>query len=84
MSFPFQITLNIPFETKEQATIAQNTLAPDPILKVDELKTEFTTNDNIFVCSFSGVSNRVLRVAVSSTIDNLKTVIECMEVLSDV
>lgn len=79
MSLAHQLELNIPFETNKQATIAQNTLSPDPILKKEELTVEYTVNDSNLICSFKGVSDRVIRVAISNVLDNIKTIIECIE-----
>lgn len=76
---PYKITLNIPFETERQANIASKTLSPDPILKANELNVRYTTESNTLLCEFTGVSDRVIRVAVSSVIDNIKTIIECMD-----
>ncbi|EGW35606.1 uncharacterized protein SPAPADRAFT_58825 [Spathaspora passalidarum NRRL Y-27907] len=77
---PYKVTLSIPFETHEQATIAKNTLSPDPIVKsVDEFNIEYEINDNILQILFSGASNRIIRVTISNTIDNLKTILECID-----
>lgn len=74
-----KLTLRIPFETKKQAEIACNTLNPDPILKSQELDVEFETDSSSLVCKFAGTSDRVIRVAISNVIDNIKTIIECMD-----
>lgn len=78
-SLPYQLTLRIPFINANQAQIASNTLSPDPILKGNELKVQYNAEENILVCLFSGVSDRVIRVAISNVIDNIKTIIECMD-----
>lgn len=74
-----QVTINIPFETAKQASIACNSLSPDLILNSNELRATCRVENRDLVCEFSGVSDRVIRVAISSIIDNLKTVIECMD-----
>lgn len=74
-----KLTLQIPFETLKQATIAQRTLDPDPVLKLNELSVLFSTKDNTLICKFSGISDRVIRVSISNVIDNLKTIIETMD-----
>ncbi|CAX42447.1 component of the EKC/KEOPS complex, putative [Candida dubliniensis CD36] len=79
MSLPYTIELNIPFETSNQAEIAKNTLSPDPILRSDELTIDYATDSNNLKVKFSGVSDRVIRVAISNMIDNIKTIIECMD-----
>ncbi|RCK67027.1 EKC/KEOPS complex subunit PCC1 [Candida viswanathii] len=79
MPHPYNLTINIPFETANQAAIARTSLEPDPILKADELTISFSTQDNNLKVHFSGVSDRVLRVAISNLMNNLKTVIECMD-----
>lgn len=73
------LTITIPFETEKQAEIAQSLLSPDPILKVNELHAEYNAKGTKLVCSFVGVSDRVLRAAVTNTLDNIKTIIECFD-----
>lgn len=73
------IEIQIPFETANQATVAQKTLLPDPILKKNELTVNYAVDECNLVCSFKGVSDRVIRVAVSNVLDNIKTIIECIE-----
>lgn len=79
MSLSYSLTLNIPFETERQAVIASNSLSPDPILKASELTLKYSNEDNVLVCKFDGLSDRIIRVAASSVIDNIKTIIECMD-----
>ncbi|CAH2354619.1 EKC/KEOPS complex subunit Pcc1p [[Candida] railenensis] len=74
-----KLVLRIPFETNKQSEIACNSLNPDPILKSRELDVEFEIDKNTLVCKFSGTSDRVIRVAISNVIDNIKTIIECMD-----
>ncbi|ODV77186.1 transcription factor Pcc1 [Suhomyces tanzawaensis NRRL Y-17324] len=78
-SLPYTLNLSIPFESARQAEIACKTLSPDPILKVNELNVKYSHDSNTLTCAFSGVSDRVIRVAVSNVIDNIKTIIECMD-----
>lgn len=79
MSLDHKLVLRIPFETEKQSLIACNTLNPDPILKSQELDVEFETDSTVLICKFSGVSDRVIRVAISNVIDNIKTIIECID-----
>lgn len=79
MSLDHSLTLNIPFQTEEQAGIACKALSPDPILKANELVVNYSTEDKSLVVAFSGASDRVIRVAISNVIDNLKTIIECLD-----
>lgn len=74
-----QVTINIPFENEKQALIARNSLSPDLILRSTELNVSCKSSDKNLICEFSGASDRVIRVAISSVIDNLKTIIECMD-----
>ncbi|KAI5960773.1 PCC1 [Candida pseudojiufengensis] len=74
-----ELTLNIPFETSRQAEIAKNTLIPDPVLKSDELKIEYHTSVNNLLVTISGISDRVIRVSISNVLDNIKTIVECMD-----
>ncbi|KAI5956029.1 COX20 [Candida theae] len=74
-----ELILNIPFQTPHQASIAKNSLKPDPVLKTSELKIDFEVDDKILRCKFSGISDRVIRVSISNVLDNLKTVIECID-----
>lgn len=73
------VTIDIPFVTPRQATIACNSISVDPVLKKDEISVEYEANENILKCTFAGVSDRVIRVAISNAIDNIKTIIECMD-----
>lgn len=73
------LEINIPFETSSQAMIAKNTLSPDPILKNDELTVDYQVNGSNLLCTFHGVSDRVIRVAISNVLDNIKTIVECIE-----
>lgn len=79
MSLDHQLTLKIPFETAEQAVIAQKTISVDPVLKKNEITVEYTVEGTQLVCLFAGASDRVIRVAISNAIDNIKTIIECMD-----
>lgn len=74
-----RVSISIPFENEKQALIACNSLSPDLILRTTELNVSCRSSDRNLVCGFSGVSDRVIRVAISSVIDNLKTVIECID-----
>ncbi|CAG88396.2 DEHA2E18964p [Debaryomyces hansenii CBS767] len=74
-----QVSINIPFESEKQASIACNSLSPDLILRSTELSVSCRSSDRNLICEFSGSSDRVIRVAISSVIDNLKTIIECMD-----
>ncbi|KAK8439782.1 EKC/KEOPS complex subunit [Candidozyma auris] len=73
------VTLDVPFETETQAEIAMKTMSVDPILKKNEITVDYSIQNNLLTCKFAGISDRVIRVAVSSAIDNIKTIIECME-----
>ncbi|KAI3406448.1 PCC1 [Candida oxycetoniae] len=69
----------IPFETSRQANIARNSLSPDPVLKQSELNVDFDVENTSLICTFSGISDRVIRVSISNVIDNIKTIIECFD-----
>ncbi|KAH3669350.1 hypothetical protein OGAPHI_001471 [Ogataea philodendri] len=71
--------LEIPFESAQQAKIAQDSLNPDSTLKPDQVQTSFSVSENVLQIVFDGVSERAIRVAANNTIENLKTVLECME-----
>ncbi|SGZ47339.1 CIC11C00000001773 [Sungouiella intermedia] len=73
------VTLNIPFETARQASIACKSISVDPVLKKDEISVDYEAVENIMKCTFAGVSDRVIRVAISNAIDNIKTIVECMD-----
>lgn len=73
------VTLDIPFETARQATIACKSISVDPVLKKDEISVEYEAHENIMKCTFAGASDRVIRVAISNAIDNIKTIVECMD-----
>ncbi|KAK6453583.1 transcription factor Pcc1-domain-containing protein [Scheffersomyces xylosifermentans] len=76
---PYKLTLKVPFETARQALIASQTLSPDPILKGNELDVTYDAEDTTLLLKFSGISDRVIRVAISNVIDNLKTIVECID-----
>ncbi|RLV90709.1 EKC/KEOPS complex subunit PCC1 [Spathaspora sp. JA1] len=77
---PYKVTLRIPFSTTEHAEIAKNTLSPDPIVKsIQEFNINYQVKDNLLIILFEGVSNRIIRVTISNTIDNLKTILECID-----
>ncbi|ODQ77212.1 hypothetical protein BABINDRAFT_15704 [Babjeviella inositovora NRRL Y-12698] len=78
-SLDYIFQLDVPFITTRQATIALNTLSPDPILKPNEITVEYSTKDTQLSIVFKGLSDRVIRVAISNVIENLKTIVECME-----
>ncbi|GEQ72641.1 hypothetical protein JCM33374_g6328 [Metschnikowia sp. JCM 33374] len=73
------VTINIPFETAKQAKIARDTISVDPVLKKDEISVDFSTEGAALIARFAGVSDRVIRVAVSNSIDNIKTIIETID-----
>lgn len=74
-----QVSIDIPFETPRQAEIACKTISVDPVLKKDEISVDYEAHQNVLKCTFAGVSDRVIRVAISNAIDNIKTIIECMD-----
>lgn len=73
------VKIDIPFQSSRQASIACNSISVDPVLKKDEISVEYEAQDNILKCTFAGVSDRVIRVAISNAIDNIKTIVECMD-----
>lgn len=79
MALDHVVTIRVPFESERQAQIARRTIAVDPILKKDEIDVAFTTESAVMVAKFAGASDRVIRVAISNCIDNIKTVIETMD-----
>ncbi|QPG76320.1 hypothetical protein FOA43_003706 [Brettanomyces nanus] len=76
----YKLEFSIPFQNESQSTIARNSLSPDPILKPDELNVTFSSKANVLNILFEGSSDKVIRVAANNVIENLKTVIECIEV----
>lgn len=79
MALDHIVKLRIPFENSRQAQIACNSISVDPVLKKDEIFVEFDTDDNELRCEFAGVSDRVIRVAISNCLDNIKTIIETID-----
>lgn len=71
--------IKIPFQTPEQSQIAKRTLEPDPILRPSDISVKYSTDNEIFIAKFEAVSDRVLRVAISSVLESLKTVIETID-----
>lgn len=79
MALDHIVKLRIPFENERQAEIAKNSIGADPVLKKDEISVSFVNEDAVLVCEFAGVSDRVIRVAISNCVDNLKTIIETID-----
>lgn len=79
MALDHIVKLRIPFETSRQAQIACNSISVDPVLKKDEISVDFTTDGAVLHCEFAGVSDRVIRVAISNCVDNIKTIIETID-----
>lgn len=73
------VRLAIPFENDRQALIAQRVISVDPVLKAHEISVSFSASSAVLSAVFAGVSDRVIRVAISSCIDNIKTIIETMD-----
>lgn len=73
------VTVDVPFETQKQAEIAQRTMSVDPVLKKDEISVTYSVEQNVLQCRFAGVSDRVIRVAISNALDNIKTVVETFD-----
>lgn len=71
--------IKIPFQSAEQSLIAKRTLEPDPILRPSDISVEYSTDNEVLIAKFEAVSDRVLRVAISSVLESLKTVIETMD-----
>lgn len=76
----YRLELKVPFETARQAEIARDTLRPDPVLKDHETSIEYSAVDSVLVVTFTGISDRVIRVAILNCIDNIKVIIETMDV----
>ncbi|KAA8896426.1 hypothetical protein DIURU_005798 [Diutina rugosa] len=79
MSLDYKLELRVPFETARQAEIAYNSLIPDPVLKGNEININYSVDNNELVANFAGVSDKMIRVAISNTIDNIKVIIETMD-----
>lgn len=75
----YRLSISIPFENDKQASMARKTMAVDPVLKSNELLIKFNQEENKLICQFMGTSDRVIRVAISNVIDNVKTIIECFD-----
>lgn len=80
MNLDHIVTVKIPFENERQAGIAKNSISVDPVLKKDEISVDFSLSDNVLLCKFAGVSDRVIRVAICNCLDNVKTIIETIDV----
>lgn len=75
----YKASINIPFLNERQALVALRSLKPDLVLKSKEIDASCLIKDNVLCLSFSGTSNRVLRVTISTLVENLKTIIECID-----
>lgn len=74
--------IRIPFEHSDQATVALESLLPDPELKPDQLAKKLSVDGSELVADFRAVTDRVLRVGVNSFMDNLALLVECIEELN--
>ncbi|CDR45332.1 CYFA0S17e01816g1_1 [Cyberlindnera fabianii] len=79
MSFDHKLDINIPFEEPKQATIAKKSLEPDPIMRPDDIRVRFLVEESSLVIKFEATTDRTLRVAASSVLESLKTVIETID-----
>lgn len=48
-------------------------------MKPSDISVQYSTEGEIFIAKFEALSDRVLRVAVSSVLESLKTVIETID-----
>lgn len=72
-------TVRVPFATSKQAHIACKALSPDPVLKADQAKLDYSVEDTSLMVVISSLDDRILRVTANNMLENLKTVIECFE-----
>ncbi|CCD25323.1 chromatin DNA-binding EKC/KEOPS complex subunit PCC1 NDAI_0E05060 [Naumovozyma dairenensis CBS 421] len=81
----YTLEIRIPFPEERMATIAQQVLSPDPILKPEDFQVEYlkpaTQHNNVLLVKFQSIDERVLRVGVSSVLDSIKTILETMDEL---
>lgn len=77
--FENELTLKVFFNSEKQASISCTTLSVDPILKENEIKIVFSVENKTLICNFKSNINKLLRSMVNNTINNIKSIIECME-----
>ena len=78
--------LSIPFQNRQQALIAEQSLSPDPVLKPDQSRIEYSVSDgdangdsSLLRIDVHGMDDRIVRVTANNLLESLKTVIECLE-----
>lgn len=54
-------------------------MEPDPILKPEELEALFEVDNNVLKIILRSSSDRMIRIIANNFMDNIKTVIECLE-----
>lgn len=54
-------------------------MEPDPILKPEELEALFEVDKNVLKIILRSSSDRMIRIIANNFMDNIKTVIECLE-----
>ncbi|AEY97973.1 FAFR289Wp [Eremothecium gossypii FDAG1] len=73
--------LHVPFESARLADIAARALAPDPLLRPEELSVSFASDGASLDIKLAAIDARVLRVATNSIFEALKTVVETADEL---
>lgn len=76
--------LDIPFQSRQQALVAEQALRPDPVLKPDQSRIEYSVCGSedcggVLRIDVQGVDDRVVRVTANNVLESLKTVVECLE-----
>lgn len=66
-------------QSARQADISKRVMEADPILKENEISVDYKTDNTMLTVDFAASSDRILRTVVNSTIESLKSVIECFD-----
>ncbi|KAJ1665263.1 hypothetical protein IW140_000616 [Coemansia sp. RSA 1813] len=70
-SLPYSTTLNIPFESANLASVAQNALQVDQEISTGKVSRTIATNGKELVVTFDAESLRMLRVGLNGFMDSL-------------
>lgn len=69
--------LNIPFQNRQQALIAEQSLSPDPVLKPDQSKIEYSVSDDeangdssLLRIDVRGMDDRIVRVTANNLLES--------------
>ncbi|XP_066498485.1 L antigen family member 3-like [Hoplias malabaricus] len=76
---PLEFTLEIPFPSEREASIAARSLSPDPEPRKGGISKALSVSDGGLSVKWTADEARILRVSVNSFLDHLALVLETMD-----